>query len=304
MNINKLELSKFKNIEADDIDTIKKHLNKFQYETCDYNIVNLFSWGHFLNVKWAFFKDRIVFFNFTSGFMLFPLGETMSAQEITHLSNIIRNNGFSGDFVSVPEIYLDENKDIIDHFCPVYDDGNSDYLYKTEDLAMLGGKKLQKKKNLISQFKRSYSPYKTLKFTEDHIDMCLDLAVKWCRDLNDICDEERKLELNVLERAVRNHRILGLEGILLFVNDKLAAFAFYSGLKPDTADIHFEKYDPEFKGAGQIINQETAIYLKDRYAFLNREQDMGKEGLRKAKLSYTPEKIICTYRLLRKNKSG
>lgn len=300
MNINKLELSKFKNIEAGDIDTIKNYLNRFQYQTCDYNIVNLFSWGHFLNVKWAFYKDRLLFFNFTSGFMLFPLGETLTAAEMTELSDIIRNNGLTGNFVSVPEIYLDENKDIIDHFCPVYDDGNSDYLYKTEDLASLGGKKLQKKKNLISQFKRSYSPYKTLKFTEEHIDMCLDLSIKWCRDQNDICDEERQLELNVLERALGNHILLGLEGLLLFCDDDLVAFTFFSRQNSETADIHFEKYDPAYKGSCQIINQETAIYLKDRYKFINREQDMGKEGLRKAKLSYAPEKIIPTFKMLRK----
>ncbi|HAQ62032.1 TPA: hypothetical protein DCR49_08585 [Candidatus Delongbacteria bacterium] len=299
MNINKLELSKFKNIEARDIDTIKNYLNRFQYETCDYNIVNLFSWGHFLNVKWGIYKDRLLFFNFTSEFMLYPLGYPFTSTEMKELSDLIRNEDFPGNFVSVPEGYLALNPAINHNFTPVYDDGNSDYLYKTENLALLGGKKLQKKKNLISQFKRNYSPYKTVQFKEEHIEMCLDLSVKWCMDQNGICDEEKKLELNVLERAVRNHNILGLEGVLLFSNHRLAAFAFYSELKHDIADIHFEKYDPELKGAGQIINLETAICLNDRFTFLNREQDMGKDGLRKAKLSYAPESLIPTYRLIR-----
>ena len=299
MNKNKLELSRFKNIEAGDTDTIKNYLNKFRYETCDYNIVNLFSWGHFLNVKWGMYKDRILFYNFSTELMLFPLGELFSVSELAAISDWIRNDGFKGNFVSVPETFLDENKDIIDHFCPVYDDGNSDYLYKTENMALLGGKKLQKKKNLISQFKRSYSPYKTVTFKGENIEMCLDLSVKWCMEQNGTCDEDKKLELDVLERAVRNHKILGLEGLLLFCDDDLVAFTFFSRQNSETADIHFEKYDPAYKGSCQIINQETALYLRSRFKFVNREQDMGKEGLRKAKLSYAPERLIPTYRLLR-----
>jgi len=300
LNINKLELSKFKNIEAGDIDTIKKYLNKFQYETCDYNIVNLFSWGHFLNVKWAFYKNRILFFNFTSGFMLFPLGETLTAAEMIELSDMIRSNGFTGNFVSVPEGYAEAHPAINDRFASVLDEGNSDYLYLSEELAVLSGKKLQKKKNLISQFKRSYDPYNIEIFSEDHIGPCLDLSIKWCRDQNDICDEEKQLELNVLKRAILNHKILGLEGLLLFHNTSLVAFTLFSELNTDTADIHFEKYDPAYKGSCQIINQETALYLRNRFKFVNREQDMGKEGLKKAKLSYAPEKILPTFKLLRK----
>jgi hypothetical protein len=300
LNINKLELSKFKNIEAGDIDTIKNYLNKFQYETCDYNIVNLFSWGHFLNVKWAFYKNRILFFNFTSGFMLFPLGETMTAAEMTELSDMIRNSGYAGNFVSVPEKYTEAHPAINDRFESVLDEGNSDYLYLSEELAVLSGKKLQKKKNLISQFKRNHSSYRTEMFSDKHIKLCVGLALKWCRDQNDICDEERILELNVLERALGNHKILGLEGLLLFCDYDLAAFTFFSRQNSETADIHFEKYDPAYKGSCQIINQETALYLRSRFRFVNREQDMGKDGLRKAKLSYAPEKILPTFKLLRK----
>ncbi|MBU4486196.1 MAG: DUF2156 domain-containing protein [Candidatus Delongbacteria bacterium] len=296
----KLELSKFKNIEPQDIDDIKNYLRKYQFDTCDYNIVNLFSWGHFLNLKWRMYKDRLLFYNFSSQFMLFPLGEVFSASEMSAISEMIENDGYKGNFVSVPEDYIEKNIEINDKFTPVYDEGNSDYLYLSENLASLGGKKLQKKKNLISQFRRNYRSYKTEIFRDDHIELCLNLAVKWCKDQNEICDEERQLEFNVLEKAIRNHTILGLEGLLLFYEENLVAFALFSEQKHDTATVHFEKYDADYKGSGQIINQETAIYLQAEYKYINREQDLGKEGLRKAKSSYAPERLIPTYRLYRK----
>jgi uncharacterized protein len=295
----RLELEKFKDIGSEDLDIIENYLKKYKYETCDYNIVNLFSWGHFLNVRWRMYKDRLLFFNFTSGLMLYPLGDPFSVSEITALSDMIINDGYSGNFVSVHEKYIQDNPSISDHFLPAYDEGNSDYIYLSEHLALLPGKKLHKKKNLVSQFKRNYT-YEIETFNKKHIELCAALSIKWCRETSEMCDDERKLELNVLHRAMTCSDIIDLKGILILTSGKLAAFSLYSELNENTADIHFEKYDPDIKGSGQIINQETASYLKERYKFINREQDMGKEGLRKAKLSYEPERIIPTYRFVRK----
>jgi hypothetical protein len=86
--------------------------------------------------------------------------------------------------------------------------------------------------------------------------------------------------------------LLPAEGIIICLHDKIAAFSIFSPQTPDMVTEHFEKFDPEKKGAAQLINWETAKYLQNRYKYLNREQDLGLEGLRQAKLSYQPEFLV------------
>jgi hypothetical protein len=296
----RLELTGFKTIEPDDIEIIRSYVEKYQFETCDYNTANLFSWSHFMNVKWAMYKERLMFYNFNTRFMLYPLGAEFSPKELNEISVMIENQGFEGSFISVPEGYIESKRETDEYFNIIYDEGNSDYLYETERLVSLSGRKLNKKKNLVSQFRRSYPGSRTEIFKRGHIDLCLELAKNWCVAQNEVCDEDKQLELNVMERALNNHELIGLEGVLLFIGSKLVAFALFSSQRSDTATIHFEKFDYAYKGAAQLINRETAVYLKDRFKFINREQDVCKEGLRRAKLSYEPVRLIPTYRLIRK----
>ena len=296
----RLDLSRFQELNSKNIDIIKSYLKKYRYDTCDYNTTNFFAWSHFMNVKWGMYKDRILFYNFNTQFMLYPLGEKLSPEEMYNVSTMIGNEGYKGNFISVPEHYIEKNPGINDHFEPVYDRCNSDYVYLSEKLAELSGKKLRKKKNLISQFMRLHGDYKVEVFESKYIDECLSLSEKWYKDQNGVCDEDKTLELNVLKRALENYMITGLEGLLIFCDGKLIAFAFFSELNQETATVHFEKFDYAYKGSAQLINRETAIYLKDRYKYINREQDVCLEGLRKSKLSYDPEIIMPTYKLIRK----
>jgi hypothetical protein len=86
--------------------------------------------------------------------------------------------------------------------------------------------------------------------------------------------------------------ILPCEGIIICLHDKIAAYSIFSPQTPDMADEHFEKFDPDKKGSAQIVNWETARHLQNRYKYLNREQDLGMEGLRQAKLSYQPAFLV------------
>ena len=90
-----------------------------------------------------------------------------------------------------------------------------------------------------------------------------------------------KQALGIIDRSL-------MDGLAITVEGKLAAFSIFSCLTPSTYDIHFEKSDLSFKGAAQVINHETAKYLKDKCKFVNREQDLGIKGLRQAKLSWEP----------------
>ncbi|MCL2206368.1 MAG: phosphatidylglycerol lysyltransferase domain-containing protein, partial [Treponema sp.] len=87
------------------------------------------------------------------------------------------------------------------------------------------------------------------------------------------------------------------KGLKLYVDGKICAFSVFSRQTNDMAAVHFEKYDPEIKGAGQVINQETAKFLENDYKFINREEDLGFAGIRQAKRSYQPSRMLPYYKL-------
>ncbi|MCG8619009.1 MAG: phosphatidylglycerol lysyltransferase domain-containing protein, partial [Desulfobacterales bacterium] len=99
-------------------------------------------------------------------------------------------------------------------------------------------------------------------------------------------------EAAAIEKAFDNWDRLGLEGLVVTVDDNIAAFAVFSPLNLDTFNVHFEKANIAYKGAAQVINQETARYLSDRAVYINREQDLGIPGLRQAKMSYDPHRLL------------
>ncbi|HXK50380.1 MAG TPA: phosphatidylglycerol lysyltransferase domain-containing protein [Clostridiales bacterium] len=300
MSRTELNLAGFRDIEISDLDLIRKYLKKYQFRTCDYNAANLFAWSRFMNVKWGMYNDRILFYNFNWQMMLYPLGDEFTSGEILALSDQIMKEGCKGDFISVPESYVRGSKDISGEFEVIQDPPNSDYIYLTERLAELKGKKLHKKKNLVSQFIRNYPDYRVEKCSEANKDICIELAEKWCETQTKAEEEDKELEMKVMRRALDHFSDIGLDGLMIFVGKELAAFTYFSQQNDDSVTVHFEKFDYDYKGAAQMINYQTALYLKDRFKYINREQDVGKEGLRQAKMSYDPFEIIPTYRLIRK----
>ena len=156
-----------------------------------------------------------------------------------------------------------------------------------------------KKKNLLKQFQRNYPTHRSEPGDPDHYNECINLMEKWQQDKSgDIVSYAYEAE--ALRTGCGHFHELDMGGLILFVEDRVVAFSVFNRQNSNTALVHFEKYDREIKGAGQAVNWETAKYLKDQYEFLNREQDLGIEGLRRAKESYMPEYKTLSYRMIRK----
>ena len=170
----------------------------------------------------------------------------------------------------------------------------ADYLYLRTDLATLAGKKFQSKRNHVNKFKRTYN-YEYTPITPDRIQECLDLEAEWCKANN--CDQHEGTgnERRALVYALHNFEELGLTGGILHVDGKIAAFTFGMPINQDTFGVHVEKADTSIDGAYAMINYEFANHIPEQYVYLNREEDLGIEGLRKAKLSYQPAIILEKY---------
>ena len=169
-----------------------------------------------------------------------------------------------------------------------------DYIYLRSDLATLKGKKYQPKRNHINKFLRSYPNYEYRELAPELVPECLQLADRWCK-LNETTEQERREledEHRSLTDALLHFNELDLCGGVLHVDGRIVAFTFGAPINENTFDVCVEKADVEVEGSYTMINHEFAKRIPEQYVFINREEDLGLEGLRKAKLSYYPEILL------------
>lgn len=162
-----------------------------------------------------------------------------------------------------------------------------DYVYNVKELIELGGKKYHSKKNHLNTFKNTYS-YKYNVITPQNVDACTRKALDWISERNDDPDREEYIAAKTMFESFFE---LGLKGAFLTVDDEIVAITVGEN-NFGTVIIHFEKANPQFKGAYPAINQ---MFLEKEFSglnYVNREEDLGIEGLRKAKLSYKPAILL------------
>jgi hypothetical protein len=170
---------------------------------------------------------------------------------------------------------------------------NFDYLYDKQALATLSGRKYHSKKNLVNLFTRSNS-YEGKPLLDEYIGDALGIVDEWCKNRDDPGDYEAARE------ALLMNEELVLCGGIYYVNGRPAAYTLGEEISArDMFVIHFEKAVVGFRGLYQFINMSFASILPDKYLLINREQDLGDEGLRKAKLSYKPVGFVRKYRAYR-----
>lgn len=180
-----------------------------------------------------------------------------------------------------PDVEITENPEL------------SDYIYLTEDLALLPGSKYSKKRNHINQFIKNYPDYRFELLNSSNIEKALEVEEEW---LNGSLDKDLLMEKEIIKKAFENFQrlesICKMSGGLIYAENKPVAFCIASLLSSQITDIHFEKCIEPFAKAGgySIINKEFSKTISTKY--LNREEDLGIEGLRKAKLSYYPEMVL------------
>ena len=179
------------------------------------------------------------------------------------------------------------------------DRGNYDYLYDIDSLCTLSGRKLSKKRNHINGFLQSYGDWNVQKINSLNIQDVLEFAGQWYQKKSgcdsEIGDESLAYEKKALLQIVPQIEKIGADGIVLYVDGKVAAFTVGMKISETVYDTVFEKADEQIKGSYNIINREFARYLKMKYEslkFINREQDLNLPGLRQAKLSYMPCKLV------------
>jgi hypothetical protein len=174
-----------------------------------------------------------------------------------------------------------------------------DYVYAIDDLAELKGKKYQKKRNHVNRFRAAHPDCRVQPLSAENLEGVKALVDGWYETrLAQDPTADFLMERRALEKALRDYEKLGMESLVLLEGERVLAFTMGSFLAENTLDVHFEKAREDVDGAYTAINQQMAFHLREKHPelrFLDREDDMGLEGLRKAKLSYNPVRLVEKY---------
>ena len=280
-------------------------LAQADYRGCDYNFTNLFVWSRAYGQEIAQVNGFLV--THLCGRMgcsyMYPAGSGDLAAAIDILAREADERRQPLRLVCLTTRQMEELDRLMPgRFAYEADRDGFDYLYDIDRLADLTGKKLHAKRNHINRFMDNNPSWVYEEITPQTLPECLEMDQEWYRRsmVREGAAEERDLgdEGIALRTAMDHYHALGLEGGLIRVYGEVVAFTMGDRLNSDTYDVHFEKAYGELQGAYAMINREFARWVRAKHPnvrYLNREDDMGVEGLRKAKDSYYPDRMVEKY---------
>ncbi len=272
-----------------DFDKIVRPLNSL---ICSHSFTDLFIWKHNYNTEICF-KDNFVFIKQNSDkktIYTFPLG---TGDYISAIKLIKEDANKNNTPLYIAGINEEQNKilsEIMPNEFEIVDRRDSeDYIYNSEDLISLSGKKFHSKRNFINRFKNTYKDRWSYEpITKKNIREVFYYHLSWCSlNLNNE-NEEIFNETCAISIALKNFDELELTGGLLRIDNIIIGFTLGSKAHEKMFIVHIEKADFDVTGSYQMINNQFAINNLKDIELVNREEDLGKEGLRKAKLSYNP----------------
>lgn len=275
---------------------VQKAFDAEQTDCCEYCFGNIFMWSQIYDNRICDDNGIFVSADFTdTPVFCYPIGKGDKKSTINKLIDYTKEKGITLEFFGLTEKDRDELNYLFPKQFEITEDRDSfDYLYTSESLANLAGRKLASKRNHISYFEKTFD-WKYEPITLENISQCAILNEHWERLNREKNPEEIGEENQAIKIALNNYFDLGFEGGILTIQGEAVAFTFGERLNDNTFCTHVEKAYGNIRGAYQMINREFARQLKDRYAFINREEDTGSEGLRRAKLSYHPHRLIIKY---------
>lgn len=294
----------FNEISINDKALFDKYLSATNPDISEMTFTNIFMWRKSYKFRFAEHEGLLLIITVpekSEPFAFMPLGK-YSHDEFRKTFYILKDyfstHGWNLRFKRISQeslLYFSEleNEEITYEF----DRDSSDYVYLTNDLINLKGKKFDGKRNHINKFKKLYS-YEYEKIDESNISECHRIMEEWCNEHNCSDHDEFYCEKIANRELLNNYEALACKGAVIKADGKVEAFTVGEMLNPDTAVIHIEKANGKINGIYTFINQQFCLNEWQNTSYVNREQDLGVEGLRKAKLSYNPVKIINKHNII------
>ncbi|MFO8031057.1 MAG: phosphatidylglycerol lysyltransferase domain-containing protein [Desulfohalobiaceae bacterium] len=257
-------------------------------KTSDYSFLNIWAWRDIYQLQWAF-DGNLVWIRQNDPRPLYwaPVGDW---QEVDWPSRLKELQIQELELIRVPEELSRIWEQSLKGRVHLQEDPEQwDYIYSVQELIELKGNRFHRKKNLLRQFQRNYN-YRYIVLDADQVDKALTLQTEWCmwKDCEDstTLEAENQAILNTFQDWNKLDNILGAG---IEVDGDMVAYTVAEPLDQETVVVHFEKGCPNHKGVYQAMNQMFLANSAKDFKFVNREQDLGDPGLRKAKESYHPQ---------------
>ncbi len=293
----------FKDIELSDKEWVDPLLALSSFRGTEYCFTSLFVWASHYGTKIGRHGDFLLIRSESEEAFhyIFPAGQGDLAQVLLLMEEDAASHG--------KRFELHVSMENIDRVREVFPDryvftpmrNSFDYIYDAQALITLSGKKYQPKRNFISRFKQQQDwQYESFSFEDPEaalplLQECKAMNDEWCRINGCIHNESMMSEGCAVRNAMRNFVALGLRGGLLRVDGRVVAFTIGEPIGADTFIVHIEKAFSDVTGAYPMINQSFLVHEAQGAKYVNREDDAGDEGLRKAKLSYNPAFMLEKY---------
>lgn len=318
---------RFKNTTVADYEIIRSFTFNGDRMNCDFSIGNIIGWRFLYNSQYAIVDEYLVFKFYADGHLAYmsPIAKpkekadgSIGVKPCDECSvEVIKKLRDDSIAMGHPFLMLG----VCDHMRQVFESvlpdmfeikpnrDHYDYIYLREKLITLSGKHLQSKRNHINKFKSLYPNYEYKPLTADLISECIRLEETWREHEEDEKEDDEKSielskELRSMTRIFNRWDEIGMTGGTIFVDGKMVAFTFGNPINNCAFDICVEKADTAYEGSFSIINQEFVKHIPEQYIYINREEDLGDEGLRRAKLSYKPEFILEKFSIMDKHPLG
>lgn len=277
-------------VSLEDKDWINDILSQVDFYTCEYPFGNVFSYGAKMEIKVGNIADCLVTKCVQDDYVMYccPIGKGDIKKAVEFILDDARKDGRDFEIFAISpeaaEIISKEFSDVLD-ISLVRD--TFDYIYSSEDLINLSGKKYQPKRNHISYFMKNNN-WTYERINKDNAEECYEMSKLWLEGALEEYREELEGELKIIRRVFDNYDKLDFVGGLLRVDGKVVAYTMGEAASEDVFCVHVEKAFADIRGAYPMINQQFVKNELSGYKYINREDDTGAENLRKAKLSYYP----------------
>ncbi|MBQ7955426.1 MAG: DUF2156 domain-containing protein [Lachnospiraceae bacterium] len=263
---------------------------------CEFSFANLCLWGF---QQATIFENHMVLFSQFYGLTVypFPLGKGDKKPVLDAIMADAKKRGIPCHITGLDA----DAKQTLETLYPGMfhyhcSPGAFDYVYDIHDLADLKGRKYHRKRNHYNRFRETYPQCSAAPLSGENLPLVREMIDTWYETkLRENPDADFQMEQDALYKALEQYQALDMDGLVLRSEGQVLAFTLGSQMNEDTFDVHFEKARPEADGAYAAINCEFAQYIRSKYPhilYLDREEDMGIEGLRKAKQSYYPHHQI------------
>ncbi|MDR1674781.1 MAG: phosphatidylglycerol lysyltransferase domain-containing protein [Oscillospiraceae bacterium] len=288
----------FREIDISDRPWVTELLARSDFMGCEYSFANNMAWRRLSNSKICRYKDFYLVMSVRGKEMYFPF--PAGSGDYRDVLEAIRIYAFDGGCRPVITGVTHKNLPVFEKYygkryrAELFD-GYGDYIYNAADLTDLPGKNYQKKRNHLKKFLPLDWEFKPIETYED-MSRCIAFGAKRYNEkdsvLNGSGNSSHTAEQFAIHTFFENFHKLQLKGGMLFVSGELAAFTVGERLNSNTFCVHIEKADTKFPGVYAAINNKFAQFAAAGYTYINREEDLGIEGLRKAKRSYFPAFIL------------